>query len=814
MKEPSEPGSAVLLGFSYLRLILILVVLFLLLGILILLFDLFKNSRQARPLFVRLSNQKGIFWIVLLWMAISYVLLFLSDQRLGLLGSYRERLLPILIWLAVLSVQFGFVLLYLRGMNPAVLREQRPLLFGSFVILILFGLFLLAIYLTRIGLTPDNVYWQGSGAPILLHQVFLAIFAAILFSWLIEHTRLGRSNRLDLVIFLVLWGLACLVWLNQPARLTYFSLEPGEPNFQSYPFSDALIYDSTSQEFLIGKPIPGDLWVKPIYSLFLALLHLFAGENYALLTSMQVIVLAIIPSFIYLITTHLDQRLAGLMAAFFMIIRERNAMVLSDIIQVSHSKLLLSDVFAMGEMVLLVWLVLWWLQQPVQRRAAPIAVGGMLGLLILTRGHPVLMIPFLFLVVFIVLKPNIKLWYESSVRIILGLLLVLIPWFWHTYQLTGKLTFQDPSSPYALNDTLVKLYTESSNSGTGQVSEGSSSYEVFQSQAFKSLIEQPIDVAYFTSAHYFHNAIFSYTYLPASFQIEDLNAYVKRLPFWSRLWDGSMPAETWILALLNFVVLSLGISAAWKKVNRLLFVPLILGMGYNLSIAVARRSGWRFILPADWVTLVFYAIGLAQLILIVQAVALQQLEQPDSAAAHRLSQLGSPKQSLVLFGLPFFIIALGLISGHGLFPSRYPTTSPQELLQEYQSALPATSDTELLSLKNFLRQDRATVVYGKALYPIYLKANEGMVNFNWPSFAPQPYHRLAFYLIGPQSMSVNLSIESPLLHFPDGSTVIVIGCKSEAGDINALSVLIQGDSPIYYNSETPSTTACASSGSD
>src|SRR5512134_2895456 len=71
----------------------------------------------------------------------------------------------------------------------------------------------------------------------------------------------------------------------------------------------------------------------------------------------------------------LDKRPAGLLAAFLLMLRERNAMALSNIIQVSHTKLLLSDVFAMGEMILLVWLVVWWLQNPVERRAVPIAVG-------------------------------------------------------------------------------------------------------------------------------------------------------------------------------------------------------------------------------------------------------------------------------------------------------------------------------------------------------------------------------------------------------------------------------------------------------
>jgi len=619
----------------------------------------------------------------------------------------------------------------------------------------------------------------------------------------LERTQLVRSNKLDVIIFLGLWGAACLIWLSQPVRLTYFSLEPSAPNFQSYPFSDALIYDSTAQEFLIGKPIPGDLWVKPLYSFFLAILHLFSGENYARLASLQVAVLAIIPALIYILTTYLDRRLTGFVAALLIIIRERNAMALSDIIQVSHSKLLLSDVFAMGEMILLVLLVVWWLQHPVERRAAPVAAGGMLGLLILTRGHPILMIPFVFLASFVVLKPDLKLWYESSLRLSLGLALVLIPWFLHTYQLTGKFVFQDPSSPYATNDTLVKLYTQSS------VSQSPASYQEFQSQAFRSLIEHPTDVIYFTSTHYFHNMIFSYIYLPGSFQIEDLNTYVKRLPFWNR-WDGFVPLEARILMLINFAVLALGISVAWKKTSTLILVPLLLGAAYNLSIAVARRSGWRFILPADWVTLIFYAIGLIQVIAIVQSFVKGHVESPDHSdvSLDQRYPSTSHKRWLVMAGLPFFIFALGLIFGHHLFPLLYPAKTTEELLQEYKNTSLAVSNVEFSSLRNFVESKHATVLYGKALYPVYLNANEGMLNFNWSSFSPKPYSRVAFYLIGPQSVSINLPMESPPLRFPDGASVMVIGCKTESGDINALSVLIQGTSPIRYTVDQLSTPAC------
>jgi hypothetical protein len=238
-------------------------------------------------------------------------------------------------------------------------------------------------------------------------------------------------------------------------------------------------------------------------------------------------------------------------------------------------------------------------------------------------------------------------------------------------------------------------------------------------------------------------------------------------------------------------------------------------MAYNLSIAVARRSGWRFILPADWVTLVFYAIGLVELIVIIQALVKQHDRERTVSDAPAGPSLPSTRagQSIVMSGLPFLCIALGLVWGHRLFPSLYPAKSQPELLQDYQNTSRAT-DTEIADWEDFLKQDDATVLHGRAIYPVYFEAEEGMVNFNWPSFAPQPYGRLAFYLIGPQSKSVNLPMDAPPAYFPDGASVIVIGCKIGAGDVRAVSILIQGDTPTYHTGESSSTPVCPSSSSD
>ncbi len=761
IKKPSEPGSAVFFGFSYLRLVLILVVLSLLLTILILLFGSFRNSWQARAsekFLVRLANRKGIFWILTLWMAICYILLFLSEQQLGFLASYRERLLPILLWLALLSIQLGFVILYFRGINSKTFCDYRSILISSLMILISFGVLLLIIKLTRLGLAPDSVYWQGPGVPILLHQVLLAAFAGILFYLFIERTHPERSTRLDVIVFLGLWGFACLIWLNQPAKLTWFSLEPTAPNYQSYPFSDALVYDNTAREFLIGKPIPSDFWSKPLYSLFLAVLHLFSGGNYTFLVSLQVIFLATIPAFAFLLTTRLDARPAGMIVALLIILREHNALMLSDVIQVSHVKLLLSDVFAMGFMVLLLWLFFHWLEKPGERRVTPLVLGGVFSLLVLTRGHPVILLPFILCAVFLVPFPRSTLRWEAITLAVLGFIIPLIPWFWRNYELTGKLAFQYPVSPYSA----------------------------------------------FISAHYFHNAIFSYIYLPYSFRIANIKEYVRTESFWSS-WTGELSFEEWILLFINIAMIALGFGYLWKKHKYLAFVPLIFGIGYNFSVSIGRLSGWRFILPADWITLIYYAIGLMQFYSILRSFTNQETkfsvqEQKTQNTVQSLKQ-----SSLIMFMMFFLVIGIALTKGQELFSQRYPAKSMLQLKKDYsRNTNMSPASVPSVNLDDFLKTDDAVIVYGQALNPSFLIADEGKGNdswpvyYFWPNYKPKPFSRIIFNLNGPRSAGVILPLASPPSSFPDGSDVIVIGCLGESGEINALSVLIQGATPIHY----------------
>lgn len=812
LTAPSEVGSVVFLQYSALRLMLLLAVLFLSLAALLLLVTAFKSNWLDLKLgkFIDdLWNKVETFWVLLVLCGLTYFLLFASPRNLGLLASYRERLYPILVWFALIALQFLVGFIYLKGIESGFVHVYKETLLPSGIVLLLLVAFTVWISLTRIGLTPDSRFWQKAGAPILLTQVLLAWVAGLTFYSLITRLKSLRSIRLDVLIVIVLWGLACVLWLGQPLRPSYNSLAPSAPNFQSYPFADSMIYDIAAHEYLIGGPIPSEFGVKPLYTLFLACLHLLAGERYTVLISLQIVVLAVIPALVYLIVVYLSSRPAGLVAALLIILRERNGIALSNVIEVSHTKLLMSDVFAMGLVALSICLLIRWLQKPQDRRVSMLAIGGALSLLTLTRGHPIILVPLVFCMIPFVLSIPLRIRLQTALLFIAGVAIPLIPWVWRVHEISGEFALQDPASSYTTH--LARSY--SLTPGIPEKLNGETDKEYYDrlgELASSFIVQHPEEVVKFASSHYVHNSILSYIYLPHSFRIESLRDYVKTELFWQG-WEGGLNPQERTLLCLNFCFIVLGLGSSWRKKRLSALIPLLIGAGYNISVSIGRVSGWRYIQPSDWITLIYYSIGLVQFSYIVgfiltrstQDVSIKDGFQVSERSLASVTPWGGrvPKDwiNAIWIVMIFLLIGMALTYGNRLFSDRYPIKPTEQLISEYLRT------SELLGvpfdeseLNTFIRSDNAVIVYGQAIYPYYLKSNSGPVNHALPAYKPRSYNRIVFYLRGPESSNAVLSIPSHAFDFPDGAEVIVLGCKTEMGSIDAISVLLTGDQPIVY----------------
>lgn len=814
VSQPSESDAAFLLGFSLFRWILLAFIFLMMGGILLLLAGSFKetwSSSRVGNFFQRTLATKATFWVLLSWIVLMWLALFTSERYLGLFDSYRDRLVPLLWWFTFLAVQAMLSLLYVKSIGLKLIHEYRDVFIPGFVALILFGLFVGVTAFTGLGLNPDPIYWQNAGVPILLIQVSAAWACGLIFNRFIIRSKTPQPVRLDLFVCVGLWALASLLWLSQPSRPSYNSLAPNPPNFQSYPFGDSIIYDIAAHEYAIGKPIPSEFGVKPLYSLFVAVLHLFSGENYARLVTLQVIILAAIPALVYLLTGQLGGRPAGLVASILIILRERNGIALSNVIEVSHPKLILSDVFAMGLMVLALWLFFRWMEKPVERRGELLTLGGVFSLLILTRGHPILLVPLMVFVFLLFVRRPMRFRLQSILLFTVAVAVPLIPWFWRNYEITGKFAFQDPVSRYTTHTAGLFSLTPGVVPPRLEGETDAEYYDRLSGQMFKFMLEHPGEVMKFVSAHQVHNMILGYVYLPHSFRIESLRAYVKTEPFWSD-WKGGLQPQEWSLLVLNVGLISLGVGGSWKRKKLLVLVPILVGIGYTLSVSIGRLSGWRFIQPADWITLVYYSIGLMQFAAILRFILTPESRVVENEAMPE-PQANQMKRSsvarLAIIPSAFFLIALALTHGHNLFSSRYPAKSESQILDEYERLIASISEAPLRTdVDRFLQLDDAVLLYGRAIYPAYFEADAGAFNHYLLSYQAQPYPRAVFYLLGPQSADVVLPLRSVPSHFPDGAGVIVAGCKSGTQIVEALFVLLMDDQSVLYRRQPSADLAC------
>jgi hypothetical protein len=677
---------------------------------------------------------------------------------------------------------------------------------------------------SRIGLEPDRSGWYSPGTPLLFSQVALTCMVGIGFlmwessieSWISKvKQKAGSLINLDVLLCVVLWVGAFLIWWNEPMRKwSYFSSEPTPPNYEFYPYSDAAIYDEASQGLLVGISRSASVMLRPLYSFFLALLHTLGGQDYQAIVLIQVLVLAIIPALVYLIGSKLGNRAAGIIAALLAILREKNSIALTNVIEVSHSKLLLSDTPAFALMLLFVFLLVTWLQRPESRDPRGILAGAALGMVVLVRSQAQLLVPVVLICLIFAGRIEWGSIFRKFLLFMIGLILLIAPWIWRNYQISGNAAVENPEFYIRI---LASGYVHSEDEYEPLPGEGFDDYYArMKAQIVDFILENPGEVARFYTSHFVHNEIGSIVYLPLSLKLYPLRSYVDRLGFWadpSKILSGG--AAT--LLLINLGLISIGIAAAYRRAKWIGLMPLFVHLGYSLSVVPMRLSGWRFILPVDWVPMLYYSFGLMILCAVILSFFNKKWmpplldKSPEVDAPQQIVRSGHGSISFALIVSALFGLTLPLIEL--LTPVRYPELRQDEIIRRFISEEVHLSDGVLLprsDLSSFLEtQKGAVVLYGRALYPGFYKAGEYWGDDNAFLLTAREYDRLQFRLIGPVPGSVFIPLTQPPASFPHASDVVVIGCSSGYG-IKALVVQVKDQAAALSASPWPGLTCPAS----
>ena len=444
---PADPKHAVFLGFSIFRWTGTLIFGTLLLGSTLLAGKAFRGGSFPRiELF--LGNPRSVKAAMGAACAAAWICgsaVFLPGYRVGVYAAWLIRLRPFLLWLFLVSLQtfFGvaagiFPMLQgsLRQRLQQFLSELRPAALSLCVL----GVVWAFIAFTKIGLRPDEMFWNESAPPLLLWQVFGSIAIGLLFFLSERRLRLTHSNnlfarehRLDLAVCLLLWVVAVLTWNLVPRQDSYFAPGPYPPNQEYYPYSDARVYDLSAELAVTGQGLSGQEYVdKPFYSWLLYVLHWLTGNDFSLYMGFYTALMAAFVPIVYLIGRTLKSRPVGIAAAVLVLLYETNAIAATLWINAPNARLLLTEpACRLGLAVFTLWLLRAH-QSNSRKNTYLAAAGGALGLTTMIRYNAWFVVPVALFWILLKIKRDWKQTVWSLVVFLSAFLLPLLPWMINT----------------------------------------------------------------------------------------------------------------------------------------------------------------------------------------------------------------------------------------------------------------------------------------------------------------------------------------------------------------------------------------------
>jgi hypothetical protein len=283
------------------------------------------------------------------------------------------------------------------------------------------------------------------------------------------------------------------------------------------------------------------------------------------------------------------------------------------------------------------------------------------------------------------------------------------------------------------------------------------------------------------------------------------------MPYWHD-WDGWLPNQAIVPLFVFLIFLALGINETWRRNGLTGITPLAMGFAYICFNAIFRNSGGRYILPIDWISVLYYSVGLAFVSITFLGFILNRKVPQSFPAQQGRSQPPNGSENLLhsykFYGiiLGFLLLGIAVPLVENSFQQLYPETRKNEMLAELM-------DTQLLpepmrmSLETFLSQGGVAIA-GRSLYPRFIPGATEDFTKKDQDLKPAPYHRLSFYIAGPTSANMVIPIAKKPLEFPNASNILVFACPDE----KVLAVVLFNDSGspkgILARSPFPATLSC------
>lgn len=707
-----------------------------------------------------------------------------------------------------------------NSLKQALVEKPFLLLFAS--LLALWGF----IAWTGLGIIPDDRFWNEPGVPLLNAQILFAGLAAWLLFFVVRYLSTQKKkfflfviNHKDLLLALSLWGVAAFFWINEPLPENFFAVGPYPPTGQHFPYADSQNYDLGGQSALIGRGLYQGVYMgRAFLSGFLAILHLLAGQNYEKVVALQSLLFAALPAILYLLGTRLHSRVAGVFLALLSIFKTLNAIASSTLILSVHPKYMLTE-FATGILLALytLWLVQWYRED---KPSSLLLAGGALGWGIMLRTHLIVFIPlFVFLALF---KYRLR-WKKilvSTALLLLAFFITISPWMWRSNQVRGKPFFFLQSFPWVMEHRYGSASPLSLLEGNSYKNaalsnpavralriQPASSRKPKQEDEFPFSASLPLIVA----NHFSHNLVTAFFALPTTPVFHDLrHTILSAYPYWGKQalpWDdGRLSFSEKAGVTWNLFLISLGLYGIWRKWGIAATIPLLVFLFYHAANAVARTSGGRYLVPVDWVLMLYYAVGITRLthwLLASLGIKISIRREGNNEIVPKF-ELGWRQGTLNM--MPFFLMIFAITLIDQVIPLRYPQNTSQEVARLNEEALPFSAG----EMDAFLAQPNARLWQGRSLYPRFYPANDGEPSRMGDVFGIRDFPRLTLVLIGNFGRTeVLLPLDESPTYFPNAEDVIVLGCYNyQEHLLEAHFILLQDEKDIAYWSSSKADLIC------
>ncbi len=320
----------------------------------------------------------------------------------------------------------------------------------------------------------------------------------------------------------------------------------------------------------------------------------------------------------------------------------------------------------------------------------------------------------------------------------------------------------------------------------------------------------------FVANNFSHNLIASALTLPTSLLENDLDHVVNgqgSASLWAPGWNGKVSLEAVVLLLFELLLIALGVGYCWSRWKMAGLAPFLICLAYLLALGLARTSGGRYIVPADWATYFYFGLGLVQIGRWAASLRKPTLAgQPVNPAIKPVGETrqgeGSWRGGLAAMGI-VFLVGLSLPLASTFFSDPF-------LVETKSGVLQILAEDGLLDKLGYTTQDiqgftsnpDSFVAYGRAFFPRYLDNSTDAYAKEIYNDLPKTTPHLVLEMIVPTAwFTIDLPLESSPAYFPNAADVIVLGCKP-AHYVDGLVVVILGPRPVIYQASPNKTLSC------